>query len=63
MNALFGIGIAASIIHGVLFDGTFWKIYGTIFVFYLLFVLVTRNMRDNPKRKTIMAASWSGKYI
>jgi ABC-type transport system involved in Fe-S cluster assembly fused permease/ATPase subunit len=61
MNALFGIGIAASIIHGVLFDGTFWKIYGVLLVVYLLFVLVTRDMRDNPKRKTIMAATWSGK--
>jgi cell shape-determining protein MreD len=61
MNALFGIGIVASIIHGVLFDGTFWKIYGVLFVIYLVFVLATRNMRDNPKRKTIMAATWNGK--
>ena len=61
MNALFGIAIVASIIHGVLFDGAFWKIYGVLFVLYLIFVLVTRNMRDNHKRKIIMASTWSGK--
>jgi hypothetical protein len=61
MNALYGIAIAASILHGVLFDGTFWKIYGVLFVLYLAFVLITRDMRDNPKRKIIMASTWSGK--
>ena len=63
MNALFGIAIAASVIQGVLFDGTFWKIYGVLFVLYLLFVLLIRDMRDNHKRKIIMASTWSGKLI
>jgi len=62
MNALFGLAIAASVIHGILFDGTFWKIYGVLFILYLALVLFTRNMRDNHKRKIIMASTWSGKY-
>ena len=63
MNALYGIGIAASILHGILYDGTYWKIYGVLFVLYLAFVLLNREMRDNPKRKIIMAATWSGEYM
>jgi cell shape-determining protein MreD len=61
MNALYGIGILASVIHGIIYDGTYWKIYGVLFLVYLVFVMVTRDMRDNPKRRTIMAATWNGK--
>jgi hypothetical protein len=63
MNALYGIGIAASIAQGILYDGTYWKIYGVLFVLYLVFVLLNREIRDNPKRKIIMASTWSGKVI
>lgn len=34
-----------------------------LFVLYLGFVLVNRDMRDNPKRKIIMASTWSGKFF
>ena len=61
MNSLFGIGYASAIIYGIFVDGTYWKIYGVLFVGYLAFVSMTRVMKDNPKRKTLIAATWNGK--
>ena len=60
MNAFYGIGYASAIIYGIFVDGTYWKIYGILFVCYLAFVTFTRVMKDNPKRKTIIAATWNG---
>ena len=63
MNAFYGIGIVSSVVYGMLVDGTYWKIYTVLTVLYLVFVLCSRNKRDNPKRKTIMAATWNGKQF
>lgn len=62
MNALLVLLILAGLIYGVIVDGTFWKIYGIIVTAYLVFVLWQRDPKENPKRKTILASTWSRKY-
>jgi len=59
MNALYGLAILATVVHGVIFDGSFWKIYGCVFISYLIFILATMNWKENPKRKILMAATWN----
>lgn len=59
MNALFGLMIVAGMIYGAMVDGTFWKIYGVLVVVYLVFVIMQRDAKENPKRKTILMATWS----
>ena len=61
MNALFGIGILAAIIYGILVDALFWKIYGVLFAVYLLFVICSANRKDNHKRRTMTLSTWSCK--
>jgi hypothetical protein len=63
MNALYGLAILATVVHGVIFDGSFWKIYGCVFISYLIFILATMNWKENPKRKILMAATWNGKTL
>jgi cell shape-determining protein MreD len=63
MNALLGLGILAAIIYGVIFDATYWKIYGICFVVYLLFVMLMTNRRDNHKRRILTLSTWSCKLI
>jgi len=53
--------ILAGIIYGIFVDGTFWKIYATLVTVYLGFVLWQRDSKENPKRKTILASTWSRK--
>ena len=62
MNALWGLFILASIIYGILIDGTFWKIYLSLVGVWYLFVLLQRDKRDNGKRKTMLISTWGGKY-
>ena len=61
MNALIGLLLLAGVLYGALVDGTFWKIYGVLVTLYLVFVMLARDIRENPKRKTILAATWSRK--
>ena len=63
MNALFGLMLVAGVLYGILYDGTFWKIYGILVTLWLVYVLWARDSRENPKRKTILAASWSCKFL
>lgn len=63
MNALFGLMLVAGVLYGILYDGTFWKIYGILVTLWLVYVLWARDSRENPKRKTILAASWSCKFF
>jgi cell shape-determining protein MreD len=63
MNALFGIGIIAAIIYGIVRDAFFWKIYGVLFLLYLLFVLISVNRKDNHKRRTMTLSTWSRKFL
>jgi len=59
INACIGIGYAAAVVYGMLVDGAYWKIYCCILVCYLTFVTLTRETRDNPKRKTLTIATWN----
>ena len=59
MNALIGCLIIAGILYGIFVDSTFWKIYGAVIVCYTGFVLWQRDARENPKRKTILIATWN----
>lgn len=61
-NALIGIGFVAGLVYGILIDGTFFKIYFTLI---LLYMIVTENFlinkKDFNKRKNINATSWNRK--
>ena len=61
MNALLGIGLFSTVIHSLIYDWTFLKIYLQLLPLYLVFILLTRNLKENPKRKTLMQATWNGK--
>ena len=61
MNALLMLMILAGIIYGIFVDGTFWKIYAVLVTAYLGFVLWQRDSKENPKRKTLLASTWSRK--
>mgnify|MGYP007070401105 CR=1 FL=1 len=62
MNALFGIAIASSLMNGLLNDGTYWLIYIMCLVIWTIFIVKTKNPRENGKRKTLMLATWNGKF-
>jgi hypothetical protein len=62
MNALIGIGYVSLCLHGIFIDSTWFKIYTVLFLCYLGFVIKNRDMRDNPKRKTLNIATWGGKF-
>ena len=53
MNALIALLIMAGVVYGIWIDGTYWKIYSTMVVAYSVFVLMQRDRRENPKRKTL----------
>jgi hypothetical protein len=61
MNALLGIGLFSTVIHSLIYDWTFLKIYLLLLPLYLVFILLTKNIKENPKRKTLMLATWNGK--
>ena len=57
-NALLFTCLFSGIIYGIAIDGTFWKIYGVLVALYSIFVLVQRDTKENPRRKTILIATW-----
>ena len=61
MNAFKGCLILAGILYGIFVDGTFWKYYAAVVACYVVFVLVQRDGRENPKRKTILIGTWNRK--
>ena len=61
MNALWGLFILTGIIYGVFIDATFWKIYLILLVLWTIYVNLQKNGRDNPRRKSLLIASWAGK--
>ena len=62
MNGLKGCAILAGILYGIFVDGTFWKWYAAVVCAYMVFVLVQRDGRENPKRKTLLIGTWNCKY-
>ena len=63
MNGFKGCAILASILYGIFVDGTFWKWYAAVVCVYMVFVLVQRDGRENPKRKTLLIGTWNCKCI
>jgi uncharacterized membrane protein YfcA len=63
MNALNFLFILAGFFYGIFIDGTFLKIYFALVAVYTVIVLLTRNQKENVKRKNIMISTWSGKYL
>ena len=59
MNALLALLIVTGIIYGVLYDGTFWRIYFSLVAAWFVFITVVRDRKQNPKRKTITISTWS----
>ena len=53
MNALVALLLMAGVVYGIWIDGMFWKIYGTMVAAWSVFVLMQRDRRENPKRKTL----------
>lgn len=47
-------------IYGLFFDWGYYKIYCINLFIYFIFVMVTKNSKENPKRKQLLAASWNG---
>lgn len=63
MNALIVLGFIAAIIYGILIDGTYFKIYFALVIFYtVIFNYVFIRRSDLIKRKNITAVTWSGIY-
>ena len=61
MNALFGIAVVSSLMHGVLYCRSYWLIYIVCLAAWYVFVEKTKVKRDNGKRKTLLLATWNGK--
>lgn len=59
MNALWGLFILTGIIYGVFIDATFWKKYLILLVLWTIYVNLQKNGRDNPRRKSLLIASWA----
>ena len=57
-NALLFTCLFSGIIYGIAIDGTFWKIYGVLVALYSIWVLVQRDIKENPRRKTILISTW-----
>lgn len=59
MNAFFGIGIVSGLVYGIIVDGTYWKIFFAIMLFY---IVVFNNLLVDKShvttRKNINVTSW-----
>lgn len=62
MNALYVIALVSSLQHALFHDMTYWLIYFMCVVVWTVWVLKSRDHRANGKRKTLMQATWNGKF-
>ena len=61
MNALFGVGAVSGLLYGIFVDGTYFKIFFAVLIFYtVVFNNLLVNKKHTTKRKNIMATTWSG---
>lgn len=61
MNAFLVLGFIAGILYGIFIDGTFFKIYFALIMFYfVVFNNLLINKKDYTKRKNILATTWNG---
>jgi hypothetical membrane protein len=64
MNALFGVGAVSGLLYGIFVDGTYFKIYIAVLIFYtVVFNNLLVNKKHVTKRKNIMVTTWSCMYI
>jgi len=59
MNALNLMFIITGMLYGIFVDGTFWKMYFGLVGIYTIVAVMTRNRKENNKRKNIMISTWS----
>ena len=62
-NALISLALLTHFLRCLFFDFAWIKFYVLFTFLYLVFVLWKRPGRENPKRKTLMLASWNGKFL
>ena len=61
MNALFGVGAVSGLLYGIFVDGTYFKIFIAVLIFYtVVFNNLLVNKKHTTKRKNIMVTTWSG---
>jgi len=64
MNAMFGVGIVAAIVYGLLIDGTYLMIYFACLAFYTyFFTYLMIDRKHFSTRKIVNLTSWNGKTI
>ena len=61
MNGFKGCAILAAILYGIFVDGTYLKWFAAVVCCYTVFVLVYRDGKENPKRKTLLIGTWNCK--
>jgi len=59
MNALYGLAIATSVLHSILFDFSFWSLYFKIFVGYTIVSFVFMKFARTSSKKHVMQSSWA----
>jgi hypothetical protein len=59
MNAMLVIGMIASVIYGVLVDGTWFKIYFILLFSYYVLTQIGRANKQNTRRTKINIATWN----
>ena len=57
-NALLFTCLFSGIIYGIAIDGTFWYIYSILVALYSIYVLIQKDIKENPRRKTILISTW-----
>lgn len=62
MNALYGIAIVSSLQYALFHDMSYCLIYFMCVLVWTAFIIKTKDHRANTKRKTLMQATWGGKF-
>lgn len=63
LNAFLGFLLLTNFLYKLFFDWTWLVMYAVLLVAYTGYIFNTRVSRDNGKRKTLMFATWNGKYL
>ena len=59
MNAMLVIGLFASVIYGILIDGTWFKIYFILLFSYYVLTQIGRGNKQNTRRTKVNIATWN----
>lgn len=63
LNALWVIGYCAFLLKCYFYQPGWFYIYLVLLVAFTATIFKLKNPRDNPKRKTLMIATWHGKSL